>query len=191
MGKKKLIIIMVGIICLTIMITAYAQDFRQANWGMSKNEVKAIENAELDYESDDILGYNVKIGVNNFFCGYYFLEDKLYQAGYSYIDNHTNNNDYIVEYEKLKELLIQKYGKPEIDEVIWKNDLFKDDIQHWGVAISMGHLMYHTTWENDVTIIGMILHGDNYETSLAIGYDSKQLKEWANNIRDKQSLQNF
>jgi hypothetical protein len=191
MDKRKWIIVLAGVICLSVLMTAYTQDFRQTSWGMSKEEVKTIESAELDYESDDILGYNVKIGIKNFLCGYYFLEDKLYRAGYHYLDNHTNDNDYIVEYEELKELLIQKYGEPKIDEMIWKNDLFKDDVQHWGMAICMGHLKYHTTWENDTTVIGMILYGDNYEISLAIGYDSKELADIADNIKKEQTLQNF
>ncbi len=191
MDKRKWIMLLVGIICLSFLITAYAQDFRQANWGMSKEEVRAIESAEPDYESEDGLGYDVTIDGKNFLCLYAFLEDKLYQAGYHYVDTHVNDNNYIVNFEELKELLIQKYGKPKVDEIIWKNDLFKDDIQHWGMAICMGHLEYYTAWENESTRTLIKLYGDNYEISMIIGYYSKQLEDWADNIQNKQALQNF
>ena len=41
-GRNKLIVLLVGVICLSILATAYAQDFRQVNWGMSKDEVIGV-----------------------------------------------------------------------------------------------------------------------------------------------------
>jgi hypothetical protein len=42
MNKRKWIMLLVGIICLSILAPAYAQDFRQVNWGMSKDEVIGV-----------------------------------------------------------------------------------------------------------------------------------------------------
>lgn len=41
-GQKRLIILLVGVICLAFIMTAYSQDFRQVNWGMSKDEVIGV-----------------------------------------------------------------------------------------------------------------------------------------------------
>ena len=67
-----------------------------------------------------------------------------------------------------------KYGEPEIDEINWKNTLFRDDPEDWGTAVSIGHLDYLTKWEIEKTTIGISLGGDNYKIILGIGYYSKE-----------------
>jgi hypothetical protein len=168
-------------------------DFRKTNWGMSKEEVKATEDKNPFSEDDTSIFYkNVEIIGRNFFCYYEFIQDKLYSSSYSIGtilgEVHTNKNDYIDDYENFKELLTKKYGKPKKDVVTWKNDLFKNNKQEWGTAISIGHLSYVTLWETSTTEIGLALGGDNYEIWLAVGYDSKKLKEWAKEIKEKETL---
>ena len=133
------------------------------------------------------MAYGVTLNRKDFFCFYYFLEDKLYHSAYGFTGEHTNNNDYIYDYKELKESLTQKYGKPIYDEVTWGNDLYKSDKQEWGFAISLGHLMYLASWETPTTIIALTLKGDNYKIDLLIVYDSKELKEWAKQIKEKET----
>jgi hypothetical protein len=159
-------------------------DFRKINWGMNKEQVKATEDKKPDFESDAFVGYKVEISGNDFSCVYNFLQDKLYSSKYIFNRTHTNKNDYIDDYVNLKEILIKKYGKPKIDKVTWENNLYKSDKQEWGMAISVGHLTYGAIWETPSTEIGLILGGDNYRIMLVIGYDSKELKEWARQIKE-------
>ena len=166
-------------------------DFRKTNWGMSKEQVKAIEDKKPDFDEDTFVEYKVEISGNDFKCVYNFLQDKLYSSKYIFNGTHTNKNDYIYDYENLKEILIKKYGKPKADEVVWKNDLYKNDKQEWGMAISVGHLTYGAIWETPSTEIGLILVGNNYRIMLVIGYDSKELKEWAKRIEEKETSKDF
>lgn len=83
--------------------------------------------------------------------------------------------------------MTKKYGKPDLDKIVWKNDLFKDNKQDWGTAISVGHLVYGAEWNTPTTQIIMMLHGDNYKITLIIGYYSKELKEWAKRIKEKET----
>ena len=107
------------------------------------------------------------------------------------MEKHTNKNLYINDYESLKEILTKKYGKPEIDKVIWKNDLFKSAKQDWGTAISIGHLEYFSSWETPTTYINLGLNGDNYKISLTLGYESRELKEWSDKILEERAKSNF
>lgn len=171
-------------------------DFRKTNWGMSKEEAKATEDKKPSNEDDTIIIYeNVEIIGRNFFCSYHFMQNKLYSSHYSIGtilgEVHTNKNDYIDDYESLKKLITKKYGKPEKDAVIWKNDLFKNNKQDWGTAISIGHLSYAALWETPTTEIGVALGGNNYEIWLSVGYDSKKLREWAKQLKEKETLKNF
>ena len=109
--------------------------------------------------------------------------------------SHSNENDYILDFNKLKEILTKKYGKPIEDERLWKNDLYRDDPQYWGFAISLGHLIYLATWETpatdttDTTIITLLLNGENFEIMFCIEYLSKNLHKLEEKAIEKKSLE--
>jgi hypothetical protein len=96
------------------------------------------------------------------------------------IEQYTNKNSYIDDYMKLKEILIDKYGEPDdkwwlnnsdYNEIVWLNDLYKDDPEHWGLAISMGYLGYQNCWTINGTSIALKLSGNNYKIDLGIVYN--------------------
>ncbi|GAH71775.1 unnamed protein product, partial [marine sediment metagenome] len=104
---------------------------------------------------------------------------------------HSNDNLYIDDYEKLKETLTKKYGKPKFDKVTWDDDLYKDDRSHWGFAVSLGHLDYFSSWETSTTYISLRLNGDNYKISLVIAYESRELEEWVKRIEEEKAKSKF
>ncbi len=166
-------------------------DFRKTNWGMSKEQVKATEDKKPDSEYDTSLVYYVKIGADDYLCGYNFLQDKLYNTGYVFVGEHSNKNEYIRDYKNLKEILTKEYGKPKTDRMAWDNDLFKNDRSQWGLAVSIGHLSYGNIWETSTTYITLRLDGDNYEISLVAAYDSRKLKNWADKIKSEKNKSIF
>ena len=155
--------------------TADAPDFRNVVWGMTQAEVIRAETAAtLDEQGDDYLWYkDVTIDGKKCALLYLFKSGRLNGAGYFFVHKHTNLNDFIDDFQSIKSLLTKKYGAPASDDVIWKNDLFKDDYQNWGSAIAMGHLVYRAAWETERTLLILSLSGDNYEIDMLIGYYSK------------------
>ncbi len=183
-----LIVLFILFLSLTILAKEQVYDFRQTNWGRSKEQVKATEDKKPDYEDNAQLSYDEvtisgKSG-KDFSCNYYFVEDKLYSSVYGFSGKHTNKNLYIDDYEELKEILTKKYGKPKIDKEIWKRDVFKDDKSYWGTAISGGDLSYLARWETPDTEIELKLFGENWGIILYLSYESKELKEWAREKRE-------
>jgi len=98
-------------------------DFRETNWGMSKEQVKEIEKNILfigeDSIQDSIIGcdgsLHYKGEVNGLECDvyYYFMKDSLISATYKNADSIIRfKNKYINNYKNLKVYLIKKYGKP-------------------------------------------------------------------------------
>jgi len=203
-SRRLLLIVLFILVIFTLILTAKEVrfDFRKSNWGMTIEQVKASEDKKPDFEgevtSGFVLSYEVQIDSKDYYCVYFFLEDKLYNSGYAFSKNHTNKNDYIQDYEELKELLTKKYGKPskkkllslyDREEIYWGYELYKDDEGDWGLAISVGELSYVSIWETPTTEIELILDGDNYEINLRIIYISKELKEWSDKIlEDKAQL---
>lgn len=200
--RYKLLIILTIAVIFTLILSAeeVKYDFRKANWGMTVEQVKASEDNKPDFEgevaSGFVLSYEVQIDSKNYYCMYFFLESKLYNSGYSFSENHTNKNDYIYDYDELKELLTKKYGEPskkkllslyDREEIYWGYELYKDDESNWGLAISVGELSYVSIWETPTTEIELVLDGDNYEISLRIIYISKELQEWSDKILDEKA----
>jgi len=88
---------------------------------------------------------------------------------------HTNSNAFIEDLNKLKSILTEKYGKPESDDVVWLDDLYKDDPNNWGMAVSAGHLVYDVVWKTKTTKILEKLRGDNFDVTLLVQYSSLEL----------------
>lgn len=159
-------------------------DFRDVQWGMSVNKVKEIEKTKLISEQKgykDILIYSDSLMGLDCHVGYVFVNDKLVRSKYIITQKHTNKNDYIYDYDHLKQILIDKYGKPEWtknnDDKTWLNSLFKGSPEDWGKAVSAGHLVYASEWHTPKSKIALSLSGDNFEIELVIEYKSWRFGE--------------
>lgn len=150
--------------------------FRKANWGMPRQEVMKTENEKPAYDQDAILMYNVTVSGMDTSCAYLFTEEKLFRGVYTFNLKHTNENDFLADYDKIKATMTDKYGKPKQDEINWKNDRYKADAQKYGFAVSLGHVIYFATWETKDTNIILELTGDNYDIHLRSSYWSKKIK---------------
>lgn len=114
---------------------------------------------------------------------YWFMEDKLYESAYYLNENILHEDPRIGNYEELKRLLTKKYGKPVMDKEVWIDDLAKRNESNRETAINKGCLECRTGWETSTTKISMVISGYKNKTYLLIGYSSKELEEWAEQIR--------
>lgn len=162
--------------------------FRKANWGMTKDQVRETEYSEHDSDHDNILMYKGTLGTQSVNIGYVFAESQLVRGVYLVTTDHANSNDYITDYDSMKSLLTKKYGEPEEDEVVWKNDLYQDDPQQHGMAISAGHLALYSSWSYEDTELTLMLRGDNYEINHTITYVSKTLGELEGQASEEATL---
>ncbi|TSA27037.1 hypothetical protein D4R71_02830 [bacterium] len=165
-------------------------DFRKAIWGMNILQVKNIEKGKPLIEKDDLLLYKDEVAGLSCKIVYIFVQEKLVRAKYVFEESHTNKNDYISDFKKLKDLLTKKYGEPFYSQK-WKNDLYEDDFQQWGFAVSLGHLVYFAEWSVPRYSIKLILQGENYKIDLQMEYNSKIYDGLEENQREKQQLDNL
>lgn len=148
-------------------------NFRQTKWTFSKDQVLKTEDLKLIVDEKDMLIYGGKLSNLAADVIYLFSDNKLVRSKYFIKEKHSNKNDYISDYLNLKEALTSKYGKPKNDNITWRNKLYKDDIENFGTAISIGHLVYFCEWQTPLTAITIALIGENYEISLQIEYKSR------------------
>lgn len=174
-------------------ITAEAEEeaqthFRMAQWGMSKEQVIKLEgepDQQRKSEGLDLIGYIKTISNLDCVALFIFAENKLTRGKYMFMEEHSNNNLYIDDYNQIKNALIDKYGKPKEDDDVWLNDLYKDEPSEWGLAISVGHLVYFASWEPPETDITLVIYGDNYEISIQVEYLSIKFKELEEKVKKK------
>lgn len=148
--------------------------FRKTNWGMSKVEVKKTETGKI-LKDDNVLGYEAKVAGLDTLIAYIFVDDKLVRAKYIFTEKHSNKTDYINDYSSIQKILNKKYGKSAGDETYWKNDLYKDDYQDWGMALAVGHLTKYSNWKVSDTEVWLSINGDNYKISHSVEYSSIKL----------------
>ncbi|HCO48816.1 MAG TPA: hypothetical protein DIT55_05120 [Spirochaetaceae bacterium] len=177
---KRKIIVFFSILFTINSLFAQTKDFRSINWGMNRDQIKAIEKEKILLETEKYVAYETKVSGFPVWLVYNFINDKCVNSRYMIKVEHANDTLFVDDYKKLKSLLIKVYGNPIEDETIWKDDLYKDDETEYGMALSIGDLFYYTNWENDKTFISLELGGDNYEIDhFIIFYDSKEFSSLA------------
>lgn len=191
MKIKNSINIIILLFFITLTTNAYSADFRNTSWGMTKSQVKSAEKSTFVDEISNVLLYRdrlVGIDVN---VGYIFIDNKLVRAAYSFQEKYTNKNDHIRDYNSITEILKKKYGKPKLDEQDWSNSLYTEDVEDYGLAISIGHLAYTSEWDTPKTDITHSLFGNNYEITHVVIYTSKENSELIKEKEEKENQKDF
>lgn len=170
-------------------------NFRKTSWGMDKRSVKASERGnELVEEGSEYLAYKGYVSGLDCYVYYTFTESgRLAECMYDFRKKYTNENRYINDYKNIKSLLIKKYGQPDPNykEVIWRNDLYKNDPSRYGFSVSMGHHAYMSRWETDDTRIYLALTGNNFEVTLLVQYKSILYEKEMETSEEKEALDKF
>jgi hypothetical protein len=122
-----------------------------------------------------------------------FVDDQLVRGKYAFSETHSNDNHHITDYMALRKLLTEKYGLPVARDArdadqLWLNDLYRDDADSWGTAVSAGQLVYLSEWHQDDTLITLCLSGDNYEVQLAIEYIGKAYERLEEQMKQQKHL---
>lgn len=170
-------ILAITFLFMTSNVFASSPDFRQINWGMKQQQVIKIEKAKLLDKNENTLVYDCLVDNKECKLVYSFQNNKLVCATYFFETVHKNLNDYIDDYKDLFTALEYKYKEPICDEMVWKDDNFKDSPSHYGLAVRMGHLIYASCWETETTYIILNLYSKDYKINLTTMYVEKNFFE--------------
>ena len=132
--------------------------------------------------------YAKKISNMDCMVGYVFADNKLAKAKYSFIARFDDKNQYIHNYNKIKDILMEKYGDSENEKILWKDKRYKDDRADWGMAVGLGHLELNSLWQDAETKIQLRLHGENGRIFLAAMYSGLDYVDLASNVKAQSHL---
>jgi hypothetical protein len=135
----------------------------QSHWGQNRAALRAAVAGDIRENEHGKLIYLRNIAGHGVLEGYEFRQESLVRGQYVVLQRPLNGlNEFIGYYSSLKETLIGTYGEPLDDQVVWENDLYRPVPDYWGVAVMIGHLHYHMTWETADGTITLELTGNHY-----------------------------
>ena len=176
----KLLILLFLLVNTTPSVSA---DFRNSEWGMSKEQVKSTEKLELVNEDTDTISYIETVVEYPALLVYKFNDNRLIWGLYSF--NQVNNNDdgYLEDFLKFENAISSKYGKGKVLDK-WNNK-DSENKDNPAKAVREGDFIMWRTWETPTTMIKLIMYGYNDKFNTDTYYFSKKYKDQAeSNIKD-------
>jgi hypothetical protein len=156
---------------LTFLLTA--QSYR----GEDQATLREAVAGELVLDDRGKLIYSRTLADHGVLEGYDFRDGSLVCGQYLFLQRPINRlNEFIDYYAAVKQALIDSYGTPTHDQVLWENDLYQPLPDYWGVAVMIGYLRYAATWETSDGTITVTLTGDRH-SKLTIDYRSRGFVE--------------
>ena len=144
----------------------------QAHWGQRPEALRLSVAGTVERDGEGKLNYLRNLSDHRVLEGYEFRHESLVRGQYILLQRPLNGlNEFIGYYRTLKEQLTTTYGSPTNDQTVWHNDLYKPVPDYWGVAVLIGHLHYHATWETADGTITLELTG-NQHSRLFLEYRS-------------------
>jgi len=70
--------------------------------------------------------------------------------------------------------------------VSWRNDAYKMEPRNYGLAVSLGQLLYSTQWKGKRTVVTHALTGQNGAITHEVEYVSVDLEPWEDQITKEQ-----
>ncbi|MEM7078544.1 MAG: hypothetical protein AAF513_07950 [Pseudomonadota bacterium] len=143
-------------------LPSFAADFRDADWGMTMNEVVALHAGELPADRGiGYLAYDARLANLEVKVFYRFDPDRgLFQAGYDVATDADRGPQALADYRALNALLQQRYPQAQPPQQTWRNRLYAQDEAQWARAVRVGHLKID--WQHGLprTQVRHFLHGD-------------------------------
>jgi hypothetical protein len=116
-----------------------------------------------------------RLAAHDAIVGYVFVNDQFVIAVVMFTEKYMNTNKYLDVHDDVRALLSHKYGEPTLaSRDYWSDDLYRDDPNNWGMAVSTGRLTRISAWETPTTDIELVTKGDNFKVTNRIRYASKK-----------------
>jgi hypothetical protein len=156
--------------------------FEEMKWGLSKKAIVEQEGKPVDQRKMkglDVMRYRQQVINLDCAIDYFFAANKLNRTRFTFSGNDLDKNTYLQDYQRIKDALTQKFGRPLEEAMKWRDTSYKDDFSAWGEAVSLGHLELSSRWLTSQTEITASLSGAGDEILLTVEYSALQLKELA------------
>jgi len=140
-------------------------------WGKTKARILRAEGRPLDREVSggrEVLSYHRDLLGKKCLLAYVLDNEKLVAVRLHLLEKYADKDRYVADYNKIRDFLIEKVGKPRSNNVVWREDrAFAERNEGWGTALSTGCLTLTAEWVFQDTGLRLSLTGDNNEVLFA------------------------
>jgi hypothetical protein len=154
---KKIFCLFITLILICLSSVVFGADFRNVDWGMTKEEVSMTEDAKplkaWGKIPNNILCYDINLFNYRASLKYNFINGVLTDASYGFIIPKSKGQTKTGLYFDLKKALIEKYGQPTQDNEVWANETYKNQPNSLEKHVSYGHVSLLGLWIFDQTVI--------------------------------------
>ena len=105
---------------------------------------------------------------------------------YIFQQKHDEKNDFLGDFTMVDAFLIGNMERSTEQRVSWHNEMYKTEPRRYGIAVSLGHLLYSTQWKGTRTVVTHALTGENGAITHEIEYVSVDLEPWEDQITKEQ-----
>jgi hypothetical protein len=158
------------------------RNFEEMQWGLSKKQVVEAEGGPVDQRKIsglEVLRYQQRIINLDCAIDYFFAANQLIRTRFTFAGDYLDKNAHLLDYQKVKGALVQKFGPPLEEAMKWRDTSLRDDSAAWGEAVSLGHLEMSSRWRTAETEITAGLTGADEEILLTVEYAGLRLKDLA------------
>ncbi len=145
----------------------------QPDWGAKVDDILATEAGQPVLRTPDRLVYHIRLRELPLTAVYRFSNGKLHRVRYLNRAVHTDRNDYIEDYARLRASLTERLGEPALDRKQWRQPLFRDRPERHGDAIAAGHLVYLVQWRATKSQVTMALRSDRRAVTHEVVFEPK------------------
>ena len=191
---KKLLLLsfMLSLLMQSQFLWGENYNFRYTSWGMSQEAViDSEEKIDPVEKTDNLIKYKTQILGKNVELIYLFAQNKLIGSSYRLDENYIVSQRFIRTYKRFKQALMEKYGQPEKETTSWLNDTYKNDRNKWGLALSLGHIVYAALWNTPNATIECSLRGEDFYILCLVEYKSKDFSHLFDEINKEDKLDPF
>jgi hypothetical protein len=143
----------------------------KVEWGRTKAGILRAEGRPLAREVSgglEFLSYHRDLLGKRCLLAYVLEDEKLVAVRLHLLEKYADKDRYVADYNKIRDFLIEKVGKPRSNNVVWREDrAYAERNEGWGTALSTGCLSLAAEWVFQGTGLRLSLTGENNEVLFA------------------------
>lgn len=155
-------------------VPAGDHDFRAADWGMSRAEVRRSEGPAPDLNDGPLLAFPVTVAGQPCRVVYLFQADRLCMGFYQWSNTHDDLDLYFQDADALRDGLAARWQDPQIEKWNWEDPMFAEDPALRSEALGLGLVRYELGWMTDRSIVALRMNGGNLQGDILVMYADRR-----------------